>query len=791
MSAEIDFKVKFMDKYYKSKHCDFDINKVDIVVKDSKGNVLLYVESKDHIFNEKDKCKALAQVILTDKKQTKQLSKVAVIFQDSDNNDNLIEIDCSDDSILHNNDINWDKETPSNPTRDAIDRINDRIAGHLINFKNEEIKEYFKMLVSGKSTEINITKNNFITIYKEWKNEIKFNEKIENEQDFINLFIVDILNGTKYEEEQKEQLIGTGFEISGTRIDNYEIRSDISKKEILFLYRGKTSSFWTVANIDKYNDFWRKYKRPPQKDEFIQILELHSKLYSDKYRRTTGSEYTPYCFVELQNKKLKQLGYNMDDYIVFDPCCGVGNLQNDFGKDFKNNCYMSTLEQMDVDVCKTKGFENVIKFDFLKDDTFPVFKYKGTNKTINEICEAENKKLMIIMNPPYQKIKGHKDNLAIEFFNKCVKLKPQTIVFYYKTESFLRDEVYNYINSGYKIRSHVFSSAKTTFLLSNWLISMVIFDKDKGNEIDLSHIEAERYELDKECDKLVYIKNYCYDNERPCLIKEIDKKIKNNTTGSVLGNYSYLSDCIHLGNSGKISTNKITTQNLEYCLLSKGINFNTDDKYFERNMYVYKGKFEEIPRELYTDSICFSLFFKGCGLTNKGKKNYIMAFTANELGCNKNDLNVLLPESNSDLFNQDIEEEPPFDFREFLKQFNFSKEAKDLFAAALKIFKYYHNNPEYTDKDWNDSFYDITNTIMGKSISNFKEWETENDTRINKVKTTKGTRGFGRNTIKYAVKSEYIPIFTDFFDKRDILASKINKQLVDAGLLLWERENIY
>ena len=34
-------------------------------------------------------------------------------------------------------------------------------------------------------------------------------------------------------------------------------------------------------------------------------------------------------------------------------------------------------------------------------------------------------------------------------------------------------------------------------------------------------------------------------------------------------------------------------------------------------------------------------------------------------------------------------------------------------------------------------------------------------------------------------------IVYDFFDKRDILARKINKQLVESGLLLWERENIY
>ena len=79
---------------------------------------------------------------------------------------------------------------------------------------------------------------------------------------------------------------------------------------------------------------------------------------------------------------------------------------------------------------------------------------------------------------------------------------------------------------------------------------------------------------------------------------------------------------------------------------------------------------------------------------------------------------------------------------------------------------------------------------MGKSRPD-TEVDKENDKRINKVKTTKGTKGFGRNTIKYVVPTDKLPVFINFFDKRDILAKKINKQLVDAGLLLWERENIY
>ena len=133
----------------------------------------------------------------------------------------------------------------------------------------------------------------------------------------------------------------------------------------------------------------------------------------------------------------------------------------------------------------------------------------------------------------------------------------------------------------------------------------------------------------------------------------------------------------------------------------------------------------------------------------------------------------------------------PFDFRQFLAQFDFSAEARELYAAALQVFRYYHHSDAYQDKDWNDSFYDISNAIMQKDISTFKSLDDSDDRRITKVKTTKGTRGFGRNTIAAFVPADALPLFIDFFDKRDALAEKINQELLDAHLLLWKRENIY
>lgn len=799
-SEEVNYKKNFCEKYFDKGSWDLDVlNQVDVLLKDKKQNYLLYIETKFIISNETLLRQARAQVILTNKKQTKILSRVALVYQDAEKNDVLELINCSENSVMYNNDINWNSEKPSMPTKDAIDRINDRIYGKITTYKNDEIKEFYRLLKTDGETVISITEKNFNVIYNQWKNEVLFKEKILDEQDLINLFLVDILNGTKYKksfisddmnkaelfENQEQELIREGTNLSHYKLMFIDEQIDGIK------YTGESSSlYYTISDVEKYNFFWKKYKRPPEKHEFLKILERSSTLYSDKYRKDTGGEYTPTCFVQKQVEILNE-HYNMNDFIVFDPCAGVGNLENQFGKDFKQYCYLSTLEQMDVDICKIKGFENSMQFDYLKNAEEPKFKYKGSCLDITEIAHREGKKLMIVMNPPYQRKKEFKNDLAIEFFNKVVKLQPQVIVYYCKTEFFLRDSIKNYIDSKYKIVSHIFSNAKDTFKLSEWAVSLVVFDKEKGDEIKKDFVNTDRYDFDEKQGKLNFIKSYKYDNSRPDLIKEIEKEIKKNMQDLIIGQYCYLNSVLKISNGGKEKSNKITAKNIKWCLLSKGLNFNTHHKYYEWNYLVYRGYIKDIPLELYNDAIMFSLFYKGILFTNKKQKNYIMPFTAEELGCEKNDLNVLFPQNiEQDLFNQE-EEQKPFDFRVFLRQFDFSKEAKDLYNAALQIFKYYHKNENIQDKDWNDSFYDITNAIMGKDATSFSEYEGEKDTRISKVKTTKGTKGFGRNTIKYAVSSKDLTIFEHFFDVRDVLAKKINKQLVENHLLLWERENIY
>lgn len=69
-SEEVNYKKNFCEKYFDKGTWDLDVlSQVDVHLKDKKGNTLLYIESKFKITNEALHKQALAQTILTNKKQ--------------------------------------------------------------------------------------------------------------------------------------------------------------------------------------------------------------------------------------------------------------------------------------------------------------------------------------------------------------------------------------------------------------------------------------------------------------------------------------------------------------------------------------------------------------------------------------------------------------------------------------------------------------------------------------------------------------------------------------------------
>jgi hypothetical protein len=110
------------------------------------------------------------------------------------------------------------------------------------------------------------------------------------------------------------------------------------------------------------------------------------------------------------DKLAETLGANWQkDYIVWDVCCGVGNLEIKHSN--PRNIYMSTLDQADIDVMKatkTCVAAQRFQYDYLNDDITDdgQIDYSLSNKVSPALRKAiaEGKKILVLINPPYAEV---------------------------------------------------------------------------------------------------------------------------------------------------------------------------------------------------------------------------------------------------------------------------------------------------------------------------------------------------------------------------------------------------
>ena len=149
-------------------------------------------------------------------------------------------------------------------------------------------------------------------------------------------------------------------------------------------------------------------------------LERRDALIPLDERSFKGAFYTPLHIVEKAYDLLTQtLGKNWQrEYIVWDMCCGVGNLETKHSN--PRNVYMSTLDQADVEVMKatrTCVQAERFQYNYLNDDITETgdIDYSLTNKVPKKLREAikTGKKILVLMNPPYAEAMNP-DNIANE-----------------------------------------------------------------------------------------------------------------------------------------------------------------------------------------------------------------------------------------------------------------------------------------------------------------------------------------------------------------------------------------
>lgn len=288
--------------------------------------------------------------------------------------------------------IKWGKSA-SGYTQEALDVVSAYIGTYIVSFKIETHEEEFistikNAIKSGDIIRTQITPDNLKQVFDKWIKMIGVEIKGVAAEEYALLFFADIMS-------------------DGTVSTHANLPAEL-------LHRGNSPVFslggkiYELGNKEGYRQFWAIYHRPPQQEYRNYLLERRDSLIPIDERSFKGAYYTPLAVVDKAYDKLTEtLGKNwQSNYIVWDMCCGVGNLEVKHSN--PRNIYMSTLDQADVDVMKaTKTCVAATRFqyDYLNDDIndFGQIDYTLTNKVPAALQQAikEGKKILVLINPPY------------------------------------------------------------------------------------------------------------------------------------------------------------------------------------------------------------------------------------------------------------------------------------------------------------------------------------------------------------------------------------------------------
>ena len=211
----------------------------------------------------------------------------------------------------------------------------------------------------------------------------------------------------------------------------------------------------------------------------------------------------------------------------------------------------------------------------------------------------------------------------------------------------------------------------------------------------------------------------------------------------------------------------------------------------DRDQFLYPNDKWEEDKDFQNDCLAFTLFHGQNRITAEAGVNHWIPFSEREVGAedsfdshfmkefidgkisrqkidyfgqsprndndNKVDRNDKNKESHCEPLGEAIQNDNLFESKNFIptKPLKFSKEAKDVFEAGKKLWKYYHTTGSYINN--NASYYDIR-------------------------KYFQGTDANGRMNNK-SIDEEYNKLIKDLRDKMDILAKKIEPKIYEYGFL--------
>ena len=308
--------------------------------------------------------------------------------------------------------VKWGKSA-SDITPEALDAVSQFIGTHFVSFRIETQEREFvetvkRAIASGEIVRTQITPDNLKQVFDRWVEMVGREITGVAPDDYCLLFFADVMS-------------------DGTVSTHENLPAELIHRNgrPAFLLGG---TLYPLGNTDGYRRFWAIYDRPPKEEYRNYLLERRDSLIPYDERSFKGAYYTPLHVVDKAYDLLAQtLGANWQrDHIVWDMCCGVGNLETKHGN--ARNVFMSTLDQADVDVmkaAKTCRAATRFQYDYLNDDIAEdgTIDYSITNKVPQELrdiiaaAREGKKKILVLINPPYAEAgkgtgKGNKDGVS-------------------------------------------------------------------------------------------------------------------------------------------------------------------------------------------------------------------------------------------------------------------------------------------------------------------------------------------------------------------------------------------
>ena len=656
--------------------------------------------------------------------------------------------------IFYLNDFNWNV-TPSNHETKEFKLIKERVEATLkqntsvYDFqKDEKELKHFIANNIAKATEtskIKIDKNNFYPIYLRWLDIVKP--------------IIDV----HWDDLKKASILDSDFYLADLFVDDKDTNKtddDLTIRDNLFVIfqnqgykiakeniKQMFDATINIKNKETYQQFWKRYKRPPIKEFQEYIIERRDLLVPQDIRERKGAFFTPRIWVELSQKYLTDyFGENwQEEYYVWDCAAGTGNLLA--GLTNKYNIYASTLDQADVKVIheRIEHGANLLKnhvfqFDFLNDD------FSKLPQSLQNIINDENKrkKLIIYINPPYAEGDnvrgiGRKDvhvskihskyqtlmgkassEMFAQFFTRIYQEIPNSVLAEFSTLKILQAPNYSDFRNFFRAKLEKFFVVPAdTFdnVKGDFPIGFFIWDTSK-NEIFEKTI-ADIYDTKGNFIGTKGITSYDNSKYISDWLEINSKKISTNYIGHIasVGNDFQNQRMIFVDNEEKINWKKggrhtrITAENLIVASIFFAVRKVIPATWLnDRDQFLFPKDDWKTDKEFQSNCLTYTIF--NTNVQSGFGVNHWIPFTESEVNAKEkfasnfmtNFINGKLKiENSSNLFGNETYDNKPLEF---------SDEAKEVFNAGRELWKYYNS---FNATKPNASLYDIREFFQGRN----------------------------------------------------------------------------